>query len=78
MYLGIKEVKPLDNYKLLLTFENNELREFDMKSYLNKGVFIELQNKQLFQQVKVSFDTIEWPNGADFDPEILYEESTSV
>jgi hypothetical protein len=23
--------------------------------------------------VKVSYDSIEWPNGVDLDPEVLYE-----
>lgn len=31
MYLAIKKVKPQDNYLLLLTFENGEKRQFDMK-----------------------------------------------
>jgi hypothetical protein len=35
MYLAIKDVKPQDNYCLLLTFENGEKRKFDMKPYLN-------------------------------------------
>ncbi len=34
MYLAVKEVKPIDNYFLLLTFENGEVRKFDMKPYL--------------------------------------------
>jgi len=25
--------------------------------------------------VKVSYDTIEWPNKVDLDPEVLYEKS---
>jgi len=33
MYLGVKAVKPKDNYLLLLTFENDEQRLFDMKPY---------------------------------------------
>ena len=28
MYLAIKDVKPQDNYFLLLTFENGEKRQF--------------------------------------------------
>lgn len=78
MYLGIKDVKALEGYKLLLTFENDEVREFDMTDYLDRGIFKELRDYRLFRQVKVSFDSIEWPNGADFDPELLYESSRAL
>ena len=46
MYLAIKSVKPLNNYKLLLKFENDEERVFDMTSYLDHGIFSELKNKK--------------------------------
>jgi len=75
MYLGIKEVQPLEDYKLKLTFENNEEKIFDLKPYLNLGKFSELQDPELFKKVRVSFDTIEWPNGIDLDPEFLYKHS---
>ncbi|AKC62825.1 Protein of uncharacterised function (DUF2442) [Clostridium sporogenes] len=48
---------------------------FDMKPYLNKGIFKELKDTSMFKSVKVSFDTIEWENEADIDPETLYEDS---
>ena len=75
MYLAIKKVIPQDNYLLLLTFENGENKQFDMKPYLNIGVFQELKDLNVFKTVKTSFDSIEWDNGADFDPEILYQKS---
>ena len=77
MYLAVKEVKPIDNYKLILTFENNEVKIFDMIPYLDKGIFQELKDENLFKAVKVSFYSIEWPNEADIDPETLYEDSIS-
>lgn len=77
MYLAVKEVKPIENYKLILTFENNEVKIFDMSPYLDKGIFRELKNENIFNAVKVSFDSIEWPNEADIDPETLYEDSVS-
>ena len=49
-----------------------------MKPYLNKGIFAELKDISLFNTVKVSFDTIEWDNEADLDPEFLYKESNSL
>ena len=75
MYIGIIDVKPLSDYRLLLSFENNEIREFDVKPYLPLGIFSELKDETLFKSVKVTFDTIEWANGADLDPEVLYEDS---
>lgn len=75
MYLAVIEVEPLEDYQLLLTFENGEKRIFDMKPYLDKGNFQELKDKNKFKTVRVSFDSIEWANQADIDPEILYEKS---
>lgn len=76
MYLAVKEVKPLSDYKLALTFENGEKRIFDMKPYLDKGIYRELKDVSKFRTVKVSFDSIEWCNLADIDPEFLYKKST--
>lgn len=76
MYLSVIDVKIIDEYKLLLTFENGEVRIFDMNPYLEKGIFKELKDKTLFNSVRINFDTIEWNNEADMDPEMLYENST--
>ena len=78
MYFSVKDVKPLKNYCLLLTFENNEKRIFDLKPYLNIGKFQELKNEELFNTVKVCFDSIEWANQLDLDPELLYEKSDMI
>lgn len=75
MYLSIKSVKPLENYHLLITFENNEKRIFNMSPYLDKGIFKQLKNEDLFNTVKVCFDTICWDNEADLCPELIYEKS---
>ena len=78
MYLAIKNVKPLVNYYLLLKFENNEEKIFDVKPYLHIGKFQELKDKNLFRSVRVCFDTIEWSNQLDLDPESLYEKSHKI
>ena|GEM_PF-1574558 len=62
MYLSVKSVKPLDGYKLLLKFENDEEKVFDVSPYLDLGKFSELKNVSLFNSVTVSFDTIKWSN----------------
>lgn len=78
MYLSIVDVKPLEGYKLLLTFENKEMRVFDVSPYLNIGEFSELKELSLFNSVAVKFDSIEWSNHLDLDPELLYQKSVSI
>ena len=78
MYIGVKAVKPISDYNLLITFKNEEVRVFDVKPYLETGVFSELKDEKKFANVKVSFDTIEWENGADICPEVLYSESKKM
>jgi hypothetical protein len=45
---------------------------------MDKGIFRELKDISVFNSVRVSFDTIEWNNEADLDPEFLYEYSVKV
>ncbi len=73
MYLSVISAKALDDYKLLIGFENNEQKIFDVKPYLEIGKFKELKDEKLFRTVKVKFDSIEWDNMLDLDPELLYE-----
>lgn len=75
--ISVKKVKPLDNYILLLEFNNDEVRYFDMKDYLDHGLFKELKNKSVFNSVNVYYDTINWSNGVDICPEVLYKKSTN-
>lgn len=73
MYVAIKGVKPLEGYRLLIRFVNDEERVFDVAPYLNLGRFTELKDLSLFNSVAVKFDSIEWANHLDLDPELLYE-----
>ncbi len=75
MYKAVIDVKPTQNNKLILTFENNEKRIFDVTPYLEIGIFKELRDPSMFNSVRISFDSIEWANKADLDPEFLYEKS---
>ncbi|MCL2067659.1 MAG: DUF2442 domain-containing protein [Treponema sp.] len=75
MYLSVNKVRALDDYKLELIFENKEIKVFDVKPYLDTGLFKKLKDKKFFKMVKISYDSIEWPEGIDLDPEVLYEKS---
>lgn len=78
MYPVLKSVEPISNYNLILTFDNGEKRQFDMNPFLNLGIFKELKSIEKFNSVRLSFDTIEWDNEADLDPEILYKSSIKI
>jgi len=74
----VKSVKPLDNYILLLTFANNEQRRYDIKPLLGTGVFKSLQDPEMFNTVRVCFDSVAWANQVDIAPETLYEDSVKI
>jgi Protein of unknown function (DUF2442) len=75
MYPPVKSVTPLENYRLLLQFGNGEKKVFDVAPYLNIGKFADLRDPSMFSSVAVKFDSIEWANHLDIDPEFLYEKS---
>ena len=75
---SIIEVTPTQEYTLNMRFSNGENRSFDMSPYIDIGIFRELKDQKMFATAKKSFDTIEWDNGADIDPESLYTESVII
>lgn len=68
-------VSVLDDYKLRVTFNNQEIRIFDVTPYLNAPAFKKLQNKGYFSLAKVEHGTICWLNEIDFCPDTIYLES---
>ena len=71
----VQAVQPLADYTLLLEFTNGEIRIFDMKPYLDKGIFSELRDHGYFNAVRSLLGSITWPRGQDLCPDTLYEES---
>lgn len=69
------DVKPLEDYMLLITFDNGEIKTFDVKPYLSHRAFEELKKVSLFNTVKIGGLSVEWPNGADICPDELYNNS---
>jgi hypothetical protein len=78
MYPAVISVKPLQDYKLLLRFSSGEEKIFDITPYLNIGKFAELRDISLFNTVTVKFDSIEWANQLDIDPEFLHANSVNI
>ena len=75
MFISVTSVQTLQDFLLRITFKNGEVKIFDMKPYLDIGIFKDLKEERIFNTAKVNFDTVEWENDADIDPETLYHGS---
>jgi len=74
----VKQVYPLDDYRLELVFETGERRIFDAKPYLHRGIFTRLQNRAVFQSARVVAGSVEWAGELDLSYDTLYLESEPV
>lgn len=74
----VKQVVALDDYRLEIVFENGERRIFDMKPYLQRGVFVRLQNRATFQAARVVAGSVEWPGEIDLSYDTLYLKSQPI
>jgi len=70
----VSSVRPIDDYRLEVSFENGERRIFDVKPYLYRGLFVRLQNRALFRAARVVAGSVEWPGGLDLSYDTLYLE----
>ena len=71
-------VRANDDLTLDLKFDDGSVGRFDVKPYLEYGIFKELKDKSYFKRVKVAFGTVQWPNEQDISPETLYVESVAI
>lgn len=74
----IEAVHPTDDFALHILFDNNEERIFDVKPYMEKGIFNQLKDPGIFKSVKPFLGSIQWINGLDFCPDTLYLESKKI
>lgn len=80
MFLHVNSVEPLEGYSLRLEFSDGSVRDVDLSEELYGEVFEPLRDADIFRKVAVNEETgtIEWPNGADFAPEFLYESGSAA
>jgi hypothetical protein len=60
-------------YTLRIEFDDGATQTIDFSPLLYGNIYGPLRDPKLFQQVNIDpdFDTLVWPNGADFDPATL-------
>lgn len=71
----VVEVRHVSGHVLHVRFDDGEEGDLDLKKHLRfQGVFEALKDPNYVAKVYVDEmgGTIEWPNGADFDPVVLY------
>ena len=75
MFLHVERIAQREGYELRIQFSDGVVKDVDLRGELYGEVFEPLRDPGFFSQVKVNPETrtIEWPNGADFAPEFLYD-----
>jgi len=77
----IKEIKGVNNFELILLFNNNEIRKVNLEPKLrewtssSQSKFGQLLNTSFFNTVRLGkeMETIVWENGIDLCPNVLYD-----
>lgn len=72
----VRSVEPVGGFRLRLGFSDGSEKVVDVEPYLRGPVFEPIRSDpDLFARVEVDrqLGTIVWPNGADIDPDVLYQ-----
>jgi len=69
--LKVKQIEPRENYLLFVELSNGKKGIFDVKPYLEKGIFTELKNKDYFFTARPAFGGVVWPNEQDFSADTI-------
>ena len=78
MYWDVRIVKPMPDYRIYVEIEDGRKGIFDLKPYLERGVFRELRDVSYFKSVGIVFGAVTWPNEQDIAPETLIAEMLPI
>lgn len=67
------EARPDKNYTLMVKLDNGKSGIFDVKPFLDKGIFQELKDRNYFIQITVRGRSISWPHEQDFCADTIDE-----
>lgn len=76
----LTKVEPVEPRKLRLFYETGEVKLFDVAPYISGPWYGELNEQSYFRTVRVlpGGAGIEWVNGQDIAPHVLYEQGVPV
>ncbi len=72
---SVKSFEIVAPYTLKIIFEDLHYQVINFLPMLKGEIYGPLQNPGMFEKAKIDTEvkTIVWPNGADFDPALLYD-----
>ena len=76
----VTRVQPTSDFKLMCTFDNGEVKAFDVMPYLKKRgpVIAPVRKLSFFKKVFLEAGAPTWPNGYDICPDLIYMEGMAV
>ena len=75
-YWRVHKVKPLENYRLYVSFLDGTEGEVDLSILVNSskaGVFSILRDETVFQKVFIDLGVVTWPGEIDLAPDAMYQ-----
>jgi len=63
--LKVNKIKYIEDYKLLIRFNDGVVKLIDFEPLLDGEVFQPLKDVSFFKKVKLDYGTTSWENGAD-------------
>jgi hypothetical protein len=75
---SIVKVTAIEDFSLVVVFDDGQTRILNMKPFLDFGIFERIKTQEKFNRVHVAFDSIEWDCGVDLDPEFVMSKSVSM
>jgi hypothetical protein len=78
MYWDVTSVAPLPDDRIKVKIMDGRSGIFDLKPYLDHGVFRELRDTHYFNQVGIYFGAVTWPHEQDIAPETLLAEMQPI
>ena len=72
-------IRPLENHRLWVRFNNGEAKIFDFSPLLSLPAFRPLQDEKTFREVYIDYGVPVWNDGdIDIAPETLYEQGVTA
>lgn len=76
MHCDVTTVKPLSDHRIYVELADGRRGLFDVKPYLEHGVFRELKDSAYFNRVGIQWGAVTWPHEQDIAPETLVAQMT--